>query len=136
MPYKEPRKVPADVGTRSRTKQADARTTDVNVMVANYRRTGQIAINPKEPRYGDFSAAVTLESAFQAVKDAEAEFMKLPAKVRALAGNNPVTLLEMLADEGATAALIEAGLPVKKPATEDTGTTTETANETGGNATP
>jgi len=136
MPYKEPRKVPTDVGTRSRTKQADARTTDVNIMVANYRRTGQIAVNPREPRYGDFSEAVTLESAFQRVKDAEAEFQKLPAKVRALAGNNPVTFLLMLADEGATAALVKAGLPVKTPAGTPTGETTETQTETGGNATP
>lgn len=104
----------AEVGTRSRTKQANKAETDINLMVARYKKTGMFTnINPKEPKYGDFSEAVSLEDAFNRVQQATKEFMALPAQVRAMAQNDPVTLLEMLADEGAVQALKAAGLPIK-----------------------
>jgi len=107
-------RVIAEVGTRSRTKQANRNETDINLMVARYKKTGVFAnLNPMQPRYGDFSAAVTLEEAYHQVAEANRQFMTLPAQVRALAQNNPVMLLEMLADEGATAALVKAGLPIE-----------------------
>jgi len=115
----ERRRVTVDPGTRSRTKQANRNETNINLMVNRYKKTGMFQnINPREPKYGDFSEAVTLEEAFQRVKEAERSFMALPAQVRALAQNDPVVLLEMLADEGATAALVKAGLPILTPPKE------------------
>lgn len=98
-------------------------------MIARYKKTGVFSnLNPREPKYGDFSEAVTLEEAFHLVANAQKSFMELPATVRALAGNDPVTLLEMLADEAATGALVKAGLPIKdtpqageNPAPQDAG---------------
>lgn len=121
-------------GGRVRVKQANRNETDINLMVARYKKTGQFQnLNPREPKYGDFSEAASLEEAFNQVQAANRSFMELPARVRALAGNNPVTLLEMLADEGATAALIEAGLPVKTPPTEGGNTAPQdTAAPSGG----
>jgi len=116
----------ADVGTRSRTKQANRAETDINLMVARYKKTGIFQnLNPREPKYGDFSEAVSLEEAYQRVSDANESFMALPANVRALAQNNPVVLMEMLADEGATQALVKAGLPIKTPPQEGGNTALE-----------
>jgi len=116
---RERKRVLTEVGTDNRTKQANRAETDINMMVARYKKTGVFQnINPREPKYGDFTAAVTLEEAFQITQDANRSFMELPAKVRALAENSPVMLLQMLADEGATKALVEAGLPVKTPAAQ------------------
>lgn len=130
-PFKDrPRtRVTTPVGTRSRTKQANRAETDINMMVARYKKTGSFGanINPRQPTYGDVSHAVTLEEAFQVVADAQKSFMTLPAQVRALAENDPVTLLEMLADEGATAALVEAGLPIIAPPSEGENTTPQEA---------
>jgi len=110
------KRVTTDVGTRSRTKQANKSETDINLMVNRYKKTGIFQnLNPREPKYGDFSEATSLEDAFHQVEAANRSFMELPATVRALAHNNPITLLEMLADEGATQALVKAGLPVKTP---------------------
>lgn len=107
-------------GGRTRTKQANRNETNINLMVARYKKTGMFQnLNPREPKYGDFSEATSLEEAFNRVKEAERSFMQLPAQVRALAQNDPVTLLEMLADEGATAALVKAGLPIVAPPKED-----------------
>lgn len=116
---KERVRVVADVGTRSRTKQANRHETDINLMVARYKKTGQFQnVDPREPKYGDFSEAVSLEDAFNRVAEANESFMRLPASVRAMANNNPITLLEMLADQGATEALVKAGLPIKTPPSE------------------
>jgi len=105
----------SEVGTTSRTKQANRNETDINLMVARYKKTGIFQnLNPREPKYGDFSEAVTLEEAFNRTQEAQRSFMELPAQVRALANNDPVTLLHMLADEGATAELVKAGLPLKE----------------------
>jgi len=121
----ERKRVTVDPGGRSRTKQANRNETNINLMVSRYKKTGLFQnLNPREPKYGDFSEAVTLEEAFQRVQDANRSFMQLPAQVRALAQNSPVILLEMLADEGATAALVKAGLPILTPPSE------------GGNGTP
>lgn len=109
------------VGVRSRTKQANRNETDINLMIARYRKTGQVPTNSREPKYGDFSEAITLEDAFQRVKEANESFMALPSRVRALAMNNPITLLEMLADEDDTAALVQAGLPVNIPPPNNAG---------------
>jgi len=118
----ERKRVTADVGTGTRTKQANRNETDINLMVARYKKTGQFQnLNPREPKYGDFSEAVSLEEAFHQVQEANRSFMQLPAAVRALAQNNPVTLLEMLADEGATAALVAVGLPIVTPPSEGGG---------------
>ncbi|WNK13335.1 MAG: internal scaffolding protein [Microvirus sp.] len=118
--------VPPDAAARSkasgidcsldgRTKQGQTDDGNINVIMANYGRTGVFAnINPREPTYGDYSDSMDLQAAIQLVKDAEASFMELPAAVRELAENNPVRMLEMLADEGATAALVAAGLPVNE----------------------
>lgn len=114
MPRYERTRVVTPVGTRSRTKKAAKAETDINLMVGRYMKTGAFAnINPREPIYGDFSEAVTLEEAFNITRQAEASFMTLPAAVRAAADNNPVTLLAMLADPAQTEVLVKAGLPVK-----------------------
>jgi len=112
------KKVLTPVGTRSRTKAANKNECDINLMVARYKKTGVFQnLNPREPKYGDFSQAISLEEAYHQVEAANRSFMELPAAVRAMAQNNPITLLEMLADEGATEALIKVGLPVKTPPT-------------------
>lgn len=124
-------RVITEVGTRSRTKAANANETNINLMVARYKKTGQFAsLNPRQPIWGDFSQAVTLEDAYNRVAQAQRDFMALPAAVRAAADHDPVTFLEMLADEGGTAELVKAGLPVLQtdtpseggnPAPQDTG---------------
>lgn len=93
------------------TKQDQRDATDINLIVANFTR-GQFPayVNSKVPKYGDFTMSTDLAANFQAVKDAEREFMQLPPKVRELCGNDPVTFLEVLADEGGRAALEAAGL--------------------------
>jgi len=110
------RRIMTPVGTRSRTKQANRNEFDINLMVGRYMKTGVFSsINPKEPRYGDFSNALQLQDALELTRAAHEEFQRLPAKVRAAAQNDPLTMLAMLADPEGTKTLVDAGLPVKTP---------------------
>jgi len=113
--------VPCDNNEPSKTWQAAKDECDVNLIIANYNRTGLLGhVNPKQPMYGDFSEALQLQEAIALVRGAESEFMQLPAHIRAMANNDPVTFLEMLADEGAVAALKAAGMPIQEPGKGDT----------------
>lgn len=96
------------------TKQAFKEQCDINFIVKQHASTGVWShLNPVAPTYGDNTGAEDLQGSIQAVRDAQAEFDALPATVRALAGNNPVQLLEMLGDEDAFAELVAVGLPVE-----------------------
>lgn len=112
--------VPCDNHEPSRAWQAAKDECDVNLIVANYNRTGMLPVMQREPTYGDFSDALELADAIKLVRQAEEEFMDLPANIRALANNDPVTFREMLADEGAVKALEAAGLRFSPPAKEET----------------
>lgn len=100
----------------SRTKQEGRLDADVNTIVNTFARTGQWAnVNPRTPTYGDVSQMLQLEEAVALVQNAQREFMTLPAKVRALANNDPVQFLGLMADPEAVKLLKAAGLPTKEP---------------------
>lgn len=98
----------------SRTKQQFKDVTDVNLIVKEHTRTGQLThLNPRKPMYGDFSLANDLKTAFDEVHAAHDAFMELPSEVRKAAKNDPVEMLELLATEEGTQTLVDAGLAVE-----------------------
>jgi len=112
-------RVRTPVGETSMTKQANAEETDINLMVGRYMKTGTgLTLNPREPMYGDFSTALSLEDAFNLTNQAMGNFMALPAAVRDAAQNDPVVFETMMAEEAGVKALQEAGLMVKTPPSE------------------
>ena len=114
-------RVQLDTGDQVITKQSMKDTVDINRIVARQGQTGLWDhLNPRTPTYGDVSGAVSLQEAFEQARDANESFMELPAQVRALANNDPVQFLAMLADEEATQALVEAGLPIVEPQEPET----------------
>lgn len=120
----------------SRTKQSEGPATDINAIVKKYETTGMVShLNQRAPMYGDFSQAVALHEALNAVMEADDAFMTLPAEVRKEAENDPVRFLEMLASPEGTEVLVEAGLDAKLvEEREDNPTPVETPP--GGDETP
>lgn len=109
-------RVATDNQERSKTKQDGRDDANVNRIVATYGRTGMWSnVNARQATYGDVSEMLELEQALELVNHANREFMSLPAHVRALAQNDPVRLLGMLADPAQTEILKAAGLPVRDP---------------------
>lgn len=118
---RERERVQTPGGGREMTKQQFKRDCDVNHVVAQYRQTGQLtSSNPKQPLYGDFSTAVTLQDALDLVRRAEADFMALPSSVRKAADHSPVELLRMMATPEGVAELKRAGLAIAEPEGIDT----------------
>lgn len=96
---------------KGRVKQQFREESDVNVIMARWRKTGILPSGTaKQPMYGDFSNAVDYQSARQAVNDAEDSFMKLPAKIRARFDHDPFKLLEFMNDQANEAEAIELGV--------------------------
>ena len=105
------KRVSLDCGEELRTKQSFRDECDINVITAQYVRTGLLShTNRREPMYGDFSQSRDLKASLEAVSAAEAEFGALDAQVRAAAWNDPVRFLDMLASEEGCAELEAAGL--------------------------
>lgn len=125
----------------SLTKQSFKQECDVNFVVKNHAQTGMWAhLNPRAPTYGDFTMAVGLEAAMDLVEQAQADFDELPADVRAACKNDPVQLLQKLADPATAKVLVDLGLPLNVPELDlaeqiATGVTAGLAN-TSGDATP
>lgn len=106
-------RVSPDPGDRSRAKQSFKDDCDINLIVKRHAQTGMWDhLANTTPTYGDNSAAVDLQEAFQSVKDAEEAFRQLPAEVRAVVNHDPVRFLEALSDEDDFAFLVDAGLPI------------------------
>lgn len=96
------------------TKQDGKDAADINKILANFKRTGDLSsITSKEPIYGDFSTAIEYDQALQLVRDTQAAFATWPAELRDAAANDPLVALNMISDEGGRAVLEKAGLVVK-----------------------
>jgi len=109
-------RVHPETGERSMTHQSFKESVDVNLILKNYQRTGQMPLfKGPVPVFGDFSMSTDLHGALEAVSEAEEHFASLAATVRDAAGNDPVRFLEMLASEEGLAELSEAGFKVFDP---------------------
>lgn len=99
--------------------QSERDKCDLNIIKAIYDRTGVMNnIRTDAPKYGDFTTACDLHTARLRVQEAEAEFMTLPALVRARFYNDPGSLIDFLADERNREEAMSLGLipnPVGSP---------------------
>lgn len=106
-----------------RTKQAFKKECDVNTIMAKYKKTGLLPrLISREPRYGDFSAAVDYQAAMNTVIFAQEQFAALPAKVRGRFGNDPRQFLEFAENPENAEEMRKMGLmkpqEAPQPATE------------------
>lgn len=102
--------IPARQQGDSLTVQSMAEDADINVLMYRYGITGKMPENPRVPVYADFSEISDYRSALEAVMNASAGFMELPANVRARFENDPQMLLEFLANDINRAEAIQLGL--------------------------
>ncbi len=112
---------------------ADAAGTNINSLVANFKKTGTMPnVQLQNPLYGDFTFPTDdIHQIREAVHQAEARFMQLPADVRTLAQNDWVEFLTLYNNPESRELLIKAGLIVtNKPPIEEPPTTSPAAPET------
>ncbi len=91
-----------DVGEDSRTKQSMKDECDVNLIVAQFTKTGFMShVSQGLPTYVDVSELTDYRSAIEHVRSVELYFAGLPAKVRSQFENDAVSFMEYL-DGGAS----------------------------------
>lgn len=82
-----------------RTQQHFKEECDINVIMERFGLGVPVPESFKMPQYGDFTGALTdYQTALNYVIQAEAEFMKLPARLRERFGNDPNNLVTFLDD--------------------------------------
>lgn len=94
--------------------QAEKESSDINVIVAKYLRTGEMPVF-KQGLYADISAMGDLRESLEQVQLAQEAFAELPAEVRRYFDNDPINLVEFAADPKNLDKAIELGLAVKAP---------------------
>ena len=110
----------------TRTQQHFRDEVDINFIVKNFLRTGQLPVMSAQGIYGDFlNAPDSFHDAKQRLIDAEDAFLDLPSDIRARFKNDPGVLLEFLQDpknhdEGVTLGLFKK--PLEELKTHHAGT--------------
>lgn len=95
----------------SRTKQADAKSADINFIVARYKKTGELPVSKRAPLFEDIST-IDFKESMDLLTRAEQSFGQLPAATRAAYNNDPMALLADLDDRSPEAhrRLFAAGM--------------------------
>ncbi len=103
-------------GAESRTKQSFKDECDINTILGKWRKTGFFShVNLKTPVYADFTNAEDYLSAVNRLKNADAIFAALPARVRARVNNDPAQLIAFAEDPANAQELIDLGLEPTPP---------------------
>lgn len=101
---------------KSRTKQSFKDQCDINIIMARYNKTGDLThISQAIPQYGDFSNVPDLHGAMNQVRDAQAEFLLFPAKIRDRFGNDPDQLIQFMSNPDNLKEAVELGLVQVQP---------------------
>jgi len=98
------------------TQQQFRDESEINNIMIQFGRGASLPESFKAPQYGDFTHVTDFQSALEAVRQAEASFMAMPAKLRATFNNDPQLLVEFLGDPANRQQAQDLGLlPADKP---------------------
>lgn len=102
---------------------------DINVIVERFGVTGQLPVSTLEPTYGDFSGVSDYQDALIKLQQTDADFMALPAAIRARFANDPFELVNFLASEANRDEAIQLGLIDGEPVVEPVVSAVETPKD-------
>lgn len=99
----------------SLTQQQFRDESDINNIVDRFMKTGHLPDPVSMPQYVDYEGIFDFQSAMNVVRQADENFMRMDAKVRARFHNSPQEFLEFFADPANTEEAVRLGLAVAKP---------------------
>lgn len=113
-------RVVLDTGTESPVQQSMKDETDINVIMAKYRKTGLLEhVNRYQGDYGDFTQAPeSYHDAYNRVLAADEMFLDLPAQIRSEFNNDPGAFLAFAENPANEDRMRELGLLPSKRAAE------------------
>ena len=99
----------------SLTQQQFRDESDINNIVDRFMKTGHLPTPVTMPQYVDYEGVFDFQSAMNVVRQADENFMRMDAKVRARFHNSPQEFLEFFADSANFEEAVRLGLAVPKP---------------------
>lgn len=106
----EPHDGPVDWG-ESRTKQSAEPESNINNIIARYRRTGELThITNSLGAYRDVSGLPDLHAALTLVANAQSTFNELPAHIRKVCGHDVANFLPYIDDPDNLEEAVEFGI--------------------------
>lgn len=95
----------------SRTKQSEAKSTDINRIMKRYQQTGVLnEVNELRAVYADVSNIGDFREAQEFISQVQQEFLDLPAKIRDRFKNDPGSLIDFLSDDNNREEALQLGL--------------------------
>lgn len=115
--------VKMEITGKSRAKQSFRDECDINVIMAQYKKTGLLLhVNKFEGNYGDLPSAMDLHTALNQAIDAKDAFKTLTAEIRSKFHNDPGEFLEFVHDPDNEDEMVKMGLAnARPPATQAVG---------------
>jgi phage internal scaffolding protein len=102
----------------SLTQQQFKEESDINNIVDRFMKTGHLPDPVSMPQYVDYEGVFDFQSAMNVVRQADENFMRMDAKVRARFHNSPQEFLEFFADPNNRDEAVRLGLAVAPPPTK------------------
>lgn len=99
-----------------RTQQQFAEECDINTIARRFGLTGMLPVSSAVPSYGDYTEVTDFQGAMNVIRQAEEQFLTVPALVRDRFQNDPQLLLEFVMDERNRPEAVELGLVPRPPA--------------------
>ena len=96
----------------SLTQQQFKDEADINTIVDRFMKSGVLPTPAVMPQYVDFEGVFDYQSAMNVVRQADENFMRMDAKIRARFNNSPQEFLEFFANPENTEEAIRLGLAV------------------------
>ncbi|AXH74422.1 MAG: internal scaffolding protein [Microviridae sp.] len=94
----------------SRTIQSAAEDADINTIVRRFGLTGQLPTDLAIPQSGDFTNIPDFHTAMNLVRQAQEEFMRVPAEIRERFSNDPQRLMSFVEDDANRDEALKLGL--------------------------
>jgi len=96
----------------SLTQQQFAEEADINTIVNRFLKSGVLPTPAQMPQYVDYEGVFDFQSAMNAVRLADENFMRMDAKIRSRFNNSPQEFLEFFANPDNTQEAIRLGLAI------------------------
>lgn len=90
--------------------QSAAEEADINNIVRRFGITGELPSNLRMPVSGDFTNALDFHTSMNLVRQAQEEFLRVPAEIRARFNNDPASFMSFFEDEANREEAIKLGL--------------------------
>ena len=94
-----------------RTEQHHIDTVNINNIIKRYKKTGLIEhVAQSAGQYGDYTTVNEYQQSLNLVKQAQENFMQVPAKIRTKFGNDPGRFFEFVTNPANQDEMIKMGL--------------------------